>query len=340
MGITIKDVAKAANVAPSTVSRVLSDNPRISMATKKRVRKAMKDLGYHPNINARSLANNSTQTLGIVMKSSADKALQNPFFPEVLRGVSSVAHKEQYSLNISTGETEDEVMESVRRMVEGHQVDGMMLLYSSKDDRVADYLLERGFPYVLIGKPTGNMNEVNHIDNDNIQAAIDITDVLIEKGHTRIAFVGGDPNLTVTEDRVAGYKLALQQAGIPIDNSYQVYTELLTSGGKEAVRELFQMDKPPTGLVVADDLMSVGMLTMLAEFGIRVPEDVSLVSFNNVYLSEIIRPALTTTDVQIFQLGNQAAKCLIENVKNKDEPIKRIIVPHNIVERDSVKQLE
>ncbi|QHE51412.1 LacI family DNA-binding transcriptional regulator [Pontibacillus sp. HMF3514] len=338
MGITIKDVAKAANVAPSTVSRVIANNSRISENTKKRVRKAMKDLGYHPNVNARNLANKSTQALGIVMKSSTDKALQNPFFSEVLRGISAIAHEEEHSLFISTGETEEEIYESVERMVYGNQVDGIILLYSQVNDPVSNFLIEKDFPFVLIGKPYNQVDSITHVDNDNVTASVDITNHLIEQGHERIAFIGGDTDLVVTLDRMRGYELALEKAGLPIKDEYHIHQEFLKSGGREAVHQLFQLDEPPTGLVIVDDLMSIGVMTMLEELGYQVPQDVSIVSFNNVYLSEISRPPLTTVDVNIHGLGCQAAKCVIEKVNNVDEPAKRIIVPYDIKKRQSTRE--
>ncbi|KGX92712.1 LacI family transcription regulator [Pontibacillus halophilus JSM 076056 = DSM 19796] len=338
MAITIKDVAKAAQVAPSTVSRVAADHPSISYETKKRVRKIMEEMGYHPNVNARSLANQSTQAIGIVMKSSADKALQNPFFPEVLRGISSVAHEQDYSLYVSTGETEAEVYESVQRMVFGKRVDGLILLYSQIDDRVTKFLLEQDFCFVLVGKPYEHADRITHVDNDNFTASYDITWELIHKGHEHIAFIGGDSNLVVTLNRLRGYEEALAKAGLPIRDDYHIHAELLKSGGREAVHQLFQLDEPPSGLVIADDLMSIGVITMLEEKGIKVPEDVSIVSFNNLYMSEISRPPLTTVDIQIYELGYQAAKCLIDKVNNKQEPSKRVIVPYEVVHRQSSRE--
>ncbi|MBO8156243.1 MAG: LacI family DNA-binding transcriptional regulator [Bacillaceae bacterium] len=338
MGVTIKDVAKKANVAPSTVSRVLSNSPRISEDTKKRVRKAMKELGYHPNVNARSLAIRSAQALGLVMPHSADKALQNPFFPEVMRGISSIAHELHYSLNISTGESEEEIFEGIQRMIHGGRVDGLILLYSRVGDRVMEFLVKENFPFVVIGKPHEYETEITHVDNDNIRAAKEITNHLIELGHRNIAFIGGGTDLVVTLDRLAGYQRALKEADIELNEQYRVHTEFLRSGGQRAVEQLFKLDHPPTAIVIADDLMSLGVITMLEEFGLHVPDDISIVSFNNVYLSEISRPPLTTVDIQIYNLGAQAARCLIEKVKNKDEPAKRIIIPHEIIYRQSTKK--
>ncbi|MEN2768652.1 LacI family DNA-binding transcriptional regulator [Ornithinibacillus xuwenensis] len=336
--VTIKDVAKASGVSPSTVSRVIANNSRISEETKKKVRKAMKELGYHPNINARNLVAKSTKAIGVIMPSSADKALQNPFFPEILRGIGSVIHDVEYSMSLSTGETEEEIFSEVQRMVYGSYVDGVILLYSRINDKVTNFLREQDFPFVIVGKPSDFESEITHVDNDNFRAGKEITNHLIEMGHKRIGFIGGSRDLFVTRDREDGYEAALQEAGIEECDSYKIHTEFLKAGGSEAVEHLLSLQTPPTGLVVSDDLISLGMLSMLEKYGVRVPQDVSMVSFNNVYLSEITRPALTTVDINIYELGAQSAKALIEKAINKLEPAKRIIIPHRIVYRDSVSK--
>ncbi|GIP65137.1 LacI family transcriptional regulator [Virgibacillus pantothenticus] len=334
--VTIKDVAKATGVSPSTVSRVIADNPRISLDTKKKVRKAMKELGYHPNVNARNLVAKSTKTIGVVMPSSADKSLQNPFFPEVLRGIGTITHDLQYSMMLSSGGTEEEMFAEVERMVYGSYVDGIILLYSRMNDRITDFLRTKGFPFVMVGKPYDHVNEITHVDNDNFKAGKEITNYLIEQGHERIAFIGGSRDLIVTMDRENGYEAALKEAKLPVSDAYSIHSEFLKSGGREAVEQLLQLEHPPTGIVVSDDLMSLGVLSTLEELGYDVPNDISLVSFNNVYLSELTSPALTTVDIQIYQLGAQSAKALIEKTQSDFAPEKRIIIPHQIVYRDSV----
>ncbi|MED4972827.1 LacI family transcriptional regulator [Geobacillus kaustophilus NBRC 102445] len=335
MTVTIKDVAKRANVAPSTVSRVIADSPRISEKTKQKVRAAMKELGYHPNFIARSLASQATQVIGIVMPSSADQALQNPFFPEVIRGISKAAHEKRYALQMSTGEKESDIYERVVEMLQGRRVDGVILLYSRQNDKLMKYLQKHDFPFVVIGKPHQKTEQVTHVDNDNVQAGKDAANWLIARGHERIAFVGGNPQYLVTVDRQTGYAAALQEAGLPYRPEYVVHAEFLQEGGQEAMKELLSLPEPPTGLVVADDLMALGMLKTLDEMGLGVPEDVSIVSFNNTLLAEMSRPPLTSIDIGIFQLGYEAAKSLIEKVENPNEPIKRIIIPHRLVERGS-----
>lgn len=335
MAITIKDVAKLAKVAPSTVSRVIANNPRISEKTKKKVREAMDQLGYHPNFIARSLASQSTQAIGLVMPSSTDVVFQNPFFPTVLRGLSEGAHEKHYALYMTTGKTDNEILDGVIQMVQGGRVDGVVLLYSKIEDKVLMYLQERGIPFVVIGKPFKHVEEITHVDNDNFRATREVTEYLIQLGHDHIAFVGGNLNLVVTVERLLGYEKALREAGIRLNDDYIVHEEFLREGGQEAVRELLSLEVPPTALVVADDLMALGVLNTLDELGIRVPEDISIISFNNVLVSEMSRPPLTSVDINIFDLGFEAARSLIQKIENPKEPTKRIIIPHQMVQRFS-----
>ncbi|WP_246938769.1 LacI family DNA-binding transcriptional regulator [Bacillus pinisoli] len=335
MTVTIKDVAKLAKVSPSTVSRVIADNPRISHKTKERVKIVMDELGYHPNFNARSLINKSVQAIGLVLPNSTEKVFQNPFFPEVIRGISKVAHDKEYAILISTGETEDQIYNEVVRMVQGGRVDGLILLYSRVNDKVTNFLIDRKFPFTMVGKPHVNTDAITHVDNDNYNAGKSVTDFLLKLGHRQIGFVGGSLSLLVTVDRLRGYEDALAAADVPFNKEYIVHEEFLREGGQEAVKELMSLKKRPSALVVADDLMALGMFNTLAEMKIKVPDHLSIISFNNLLLSEISRPPLTTVDVNIYQLGFQAAKCLIEKIMNPQEPAKRIIVPFTIIERNS-----
>ena len=338
MAVTIKDVAKLANVNPSTVSRVIADNPQISEKTKKIVRAAMEQLGYHPNYSARSLVNKSTNAIGIIMPSSAEKAFQNPFFAEVLRGISNMAHKKQYSLYMSTGETEKEIYDTVVKMVQGRLVDGIILLYSRVNDQISAYLRNRDFPFVVIGRPNNDKEGIVHIDNDNFGAAKEVTKYLIDNGHQKIGFIGGSLDFVVTIDRLNGYKKAMEEANIDINNDYIVHTEFHKEGGKEAIIGLMSLDTQPSALVVTDDLISFGVLSTLLEMGIKVPKDISVFSFNNIMMSEYSNPSLSSVDINIFQLGYRAVKSLVNLILNKEE-VSRIIIPHKLIIRESSKKI-
>lgn len=338
--VTIKDIAKATGCSPSTVSRVIADHSRISVKTKKKVRAAMKELGYHPNLTARNLVAKSTKTISVILPASADKSLQNPFFSEVIRGISSYLHGEQFSLLLASGQTEEEKIREVERMVLGKYVDGIILLYSRKNDPIVSFLKKHDFPFVMVGKPLEYTDEIIHVDNDNVKAGEDMTSFLIENGHRNIIFIGGANDLVVTIDRIKGYETALNKAGIPFKEENIIYAEFLKSGGQGAVKEILGLKERPDALVVSDDLISIGVISTLNDYGIEVPQDISLASFNNIYFSEIIHPALTTVDIQIYTLGEESAKAIIEMQRSRMLKQKRIIIPHNIVQRDSVSVKE
>ncbi|KMK74749.1 LacI family DNA-binding transcriptional regulator [Alkalihalobacillus pseudalcaliphilus] len=336
MSITIKDVAKKAKVAPSTVSRVIADSPRISQQTKERVREAMEELGYHPNYNARSLVNQSTKTLGVIIPSSAKVAFQNPFFPEVLRGITAKAYLDKYGLYLSTGQTDQEILEEVKQMVYSRRVDGIILLYSKANDGVLSFLLEQTFPFVLVGRPQGvEEDEIFYVNNDNIRASKTVTEYLLLLGHERIGFIGGNLDYVVTKDHKMGYERALNNANIPVREEYIVYNDEVLEGGQEAVIEFMTLEERPTALVVADDLMALGVLRMLDEMGISVPEEMSIVSFNNVMLSELSSPPLTTVDINIYELGFQGTDKLIHRIADPSYDVKKTIIPYRFIKRQT-----
>ncbi|MEH7112931.1 LacI family DNA-binding transcriptional regulator [Neobacillus niacini] len=337
MSVTIKDVAKKANVAPSTVSRVMSDSPSISEKTKRKVRKVMEEMGYHLNLNARTLVQKSTQTIGIVMKNSTSQSLLNPVFPEVLSGISAFCHKQGYSMLLTTGETEEDIFVDTVKMVQGKRVDGIIVLYSKKDDKVVPFLMTSGIPFAVIGKPVYESNKMMYVDNDNVQAAKDATDYVIKRGHQRIGFIGGDIRFEVTEARLNGYKEAVRDGNLEINEDYIKNFPYDRDLGSRAINELLNLAEPPTAIVVTDDLNALIILLALKERNIKVPDDISIVSFNNTIISSLSTPPLTSVDIQTFQLGYESARCLLEQIKEPETIKKSIIIPAIIVERESCK---
>ena len=340
MSVTIKDVAMRADVAPSTVSRVISDSPLISGKTKSKVRKVMDEMGYHLNYNAQMLALQSTKTIGIVMKNSTKESMHNSFFPEVIRGISALCSKYDFSISLTTGESEEEIFIDVVKMVRGKRVDGMIVLYSKKKDKVVPYLIESGIPFVVIGKPLIETSKVMFVDNDNVQAAKEATDYLLNLGHEKISFIGEDELFEVVEARLSGFNQAMRGKGLDVPTEYIKNMELDIDQGKQIVAELTKLAEPPTAYVVQNDLNALIILTALSEMNIKVPDDVSMISFNNSMISKVSNPPLTTVDTQIYQLGYEAASCLIELVKDPTKFKKSVIIPTIILERKSCGPLK
>jgi len=336
--VTIKDVAKKANVSPSTVSRVISDSPRISEETKRNVRRVMKELGYHLNYNARVLAQQKTRTIGIVMKKSASDSLHDPFFPEVLRGISAYCNKEDYSITLTTGESEEEIFDDVVNMVRGKRVDGMIVTYSKRDDKVIPYLIESEIPFVLVGSPSDLLDKIIYVDNDNVRAGMDATNYLINLGHKRVGYIGGDLNYEVSVARFKGYQDALLENKLPFNEEYAVNPSR-TVNMAEIIDRFMNLDEPPTSLVVTDDLVAMQVLQVCNKKGIQVPDDLSIISFNNAHIAQISSPALTSVDTQVYQLGHEAARNLVEEIHEPADYKKSIIIPTTIKKRESCKPL-
>jgi len=334
VGVTIKDVARAAGVSPSTVSRVISDHPRISQATKERVRRVMKELGYHPNAIARSLVTQSSRTIGLVLSRAAETALANPFFPEVIRGIGAVANQARYALLLSTSLTPQEELDECVEMLESHRVDGVILLASRVKDRLVARLVQEGHPFVVVGRvPQGE--GVWWVNTDNTQAAREAVEHLLALGHRRIGCLAGDPDYLVTQDRVAGYRQALEEAGIPFDPHLVRYTDFSRDQGWAAARELLQQTPQPTAFFATDDLLAWGAVQAAGDLGLAVPGQVSVVGFNDDPLSAYVAPPLTTVRVPIFELGRVAAQLLLERLQNPDAPARQVLVPTELVVRRS-----
>jgi DNA-binding LacI/PurR family transcriptional regulator len=334
MAVTIIDVAKKAGVSPSTVSRVISGNSRISSATSKKVKEIMQEMGYHPNVMAKGLVSKTTQTIGIILPRPAEELFLNLFFSEVIRGIVTHATRSEYDLMMTTGTTEREEVEAVTRLVKGRRVDGVILLYSRKSDPVIAFLKENDFPFVLIGR-SEDYPDILSVDNNNFQASYDATKHLIAQGHQRIGFVSGPPNLIVSRDRMEGYTQALRDAGLETHTEWIVEGEFLQESGYRAMSFFMGLPERPTALVTIDDVVSFGVLRGLTELGYKVPKDLSLVGFNNISMSELATPPLTTVDIGIYQLGYTASHTLIRAIKG--EPIHQysVIIPHRLVIRES-----
>ena len=342
MSVTIKDVAKLAGVSPSTVSRTCTNHPSISKQTKAKVRRAMHELGYEPNFQASNLASRNSKTIGIILPNSESEVYQNAFYLEAIRGIGQFCNQKQYMNTIITGSNEKEVLQVIKTMLNSGRVDGFIALYSKQDDEVLEYLYDNGITYVLVGKATVNPNQVIYIDNDNIQAAKEATDYLIGLGHEKIAFLGKDNNSMFIQDRKNGYMMSLMEHNIPVHPEYFLEQDFLqdeSSNSLDSLRKLLLSQDAPTAMLVSDDILAVALEKVLVEVGIRVPEQLSIMSFNNSLFAQLNNPPLTSVDVNSYQLGIEAASQIINHIENPNLLATKIIVPHRIVERNSCRPL-
>lgn len=334
MNTTINDIAKKAKVSPSTVSRVIANNPRISAPTRERVLKIIKEMNYHPNIIARSLAKKSTKIIGVIVTGTTEKAFQHPTFPELLRGIASVAYKSKYKILISSVNSIDEERQVIDEFTRSGITDGIILMSSRVKSPSIPLLLKAGFPFVVVGRPE-NEYEVNWVDNDNFLLGYEMTKHFIDLGHTKIAFLGVSPEFTVTVDRLRGYRKALEDRGMPFDDEMVVEGKFVDDTGYELIKKLLDRGKTPSGVIACDDLLAFGAIKYLTENGLKVPEDIAIAGFNNVPLADYFNPPLTSVDVNSFSLGAKAFDLLLANISSEYKSIDRAIVPAQLFARKS-----
>ena len=335
MAVTIKDVAALAGVSPSTVSRTCKNNPSISEETKERVRKAMAELGYEPNFQASNLASQNSRTIGIILPASAKEVYENSFYLEAIQGISHYCNGRQYMTTIVTGQDEAEILDAVRSMSRSGKVDGFIILYSKKEDPVIDYLFNEGLLYILIGKATQYTNQTIYIDNDNLLAGREAAEYLYQLGHRRLAYLGSDSSLMFSADRKAGYQLALASHQLPVRPEYCVEVKNVSENNEEAIRGLLMQKDRPTAILVSDDILAVSLERVCLENHLAIPEDLSIISFNNSLFARLTSPQLTSIDIGAGQLGSEAASQIINHIENPNLLATKIIVPHHLIERDS-----
>ena len=328
MPVTIKDVAKAAGVSPSTVTRVIQNKSTISDETKKRVRKAMKELNYHPNLNARSLVSSYTQVIGLVLPDDSDVFYQNPFFPSVLRGIAQVASENHYAIQIATGKDEKERLNAISQMVYGKRVDGLIFLYAQENDPLVKLVSEEQFPFLILGKSLSPF--IPLVDNDNIQAGFDATEYFIKKGCNRIAFIGGAKKLYVTQDRLTGYEQALQEHKLPLDSQRTFFAdEFLEERGYKFSKRLFKHDPQTDAIITTDSLLAEGVCNYLNDHNLNIP----VLSFDSV------NPRLNLAayvDINSLSLGRTSFETILQIISDTKENRQicyRQVIAHKIVEK-------
>lgn len=334
MGVTIKDVAKMAGVDPSTVSRVIADSSRISQKTKDRVNKVMEELDFHPNAIARSLANRSTRTIGVIMPLSSEQLFVNPFFTEVMRGISASSIKRGYDILFSTGGSTAEEHQATTRIINEKRIDGLILLTSRIQDKTITELIKKKLPFVVVGKPS-KLENINWVDNDNQEACFNATEHLISQGHRDIGFIGGEFSYVFMGERFKGYKRALDLNNIKFNKDFLSLGEFLEEGGYKAMQKLLQLKRLPTALVAADDLMAFGAIRAMKEKGLRIPEDMAVVGFNDTPLANYVDPPLSSVEIFVYDLGYNASEILINQLETQDVQKKHIIIPTNLKVRGS-----
>lgn len=331
--VTISDVAQKAKVSPSTVSRVITDDPRISIKTKTKVLKIMKEMNYHPNIIARSLVKRATQIIGVIIPGMAEQSFQHPFFPELLGGIGSMAYEKGYKILLSNVSTIEEEERTVKEFIFGGVTEGIILVTSRFQDSTINELIKTDFPFVSIGRSENP--HVNWVDNDNFLIGYQLTEHFISQAHQKIAFLGYSPGYVVTRDRADGYKKALQDYGLPVEEGLIVESKFISDNGYDLMKKLLDKGIAPTAVIACDDLLAFGAIKAITDYGLRVAQDIAVAGINNVPQADYYNPPLTSVEINAFSLGTKAFEMLWTILDSEIKSYNRAIIPAQLVIRKS-----
>ena len=314
---TIYDVARRSGVSPATVSRVLSGRRNVDPELTQRVRAAVAELGYRPNGVARNLRRASTNLWAVVISD-----IENPFFTSLVRGLEDIAQTAGYSVVLCNSD-EDPVKEAAYvSAVLTEQMAGVVISPSGSPDGVRQ-LHDAGVPLVLIDRRIDDL-EVDSVLVDNEFGAAEAVRHLLDNGYRRIACITGPRRTSTALDRLAGYRTALRTAGMRFDKNLVQYADFREAGGYTSMQALLDLDEPPEALFVANNLMTVGALECLNSRGLRAPDDIAVVGFDDIPWADLVVPPLTTVAQPTYELGRTAGQLLKDRIATPGRPASQV----------------
>ena len=328
--VSIKDVASLAGVSTATVSRALSQPDKVSQTTRDKVMAAVEQSGYQPNTAARQFRTQKTETVLVLVPD-----IGNPFFSNIIQGIESEALAAGY--RVVLGETNPDLSAAgtYAGYMQQQHADGVILLGAEGAERFVD--TPGGKPVVMACEYLAD-SSLPHVRIDNVTAAADAVSYLIELGHKRIAYIDGPVHNPISQDRLEGYQLALQRAGIEVDKSLLSRGDFSPASGHQAALSLLGSDNPPTAIFAISDPMAIGAMRAASEMGINIPGDLSLMGFDDIRFAGFMTPALTTINQPRRQLGATAMKMLLARLSDESTPLE-MVLEHRLVVRESTARL-
>lgn len=330
--LTLEEIGKRAGVSRSTVSRVINNHSSVSPDVRQRVLQVIEETGYQPHAAARSLAAQRTRVIGLVVPRSVQAFFADPFFPRLIQGIAQACNARDYTLSLFMFHTEEEEQDLYPRVLSRGLIDGVIISSSLEDDPLIPRLLESRMPFVIQGRPLVR-SAVNYVDVDNTVGAHNAVTHLIRLGRRQIGHIAGPLNSGVGRDRRQGYVNAHLGRGLPLNEALIVEGDFSETGGYLATRQL--LNRGVDAIFAASDTMAFGALRMLREMGRRVPDDVALVGFDDLEAAALTQPPLTTVRQPIRQTGIAAVETLLDILENGSEPIQRVILPTQLIIRQS-----
>mgnify|MGYP001122916917 CR=1 FL=1 len=325
MKVTIKEIAKLANVSPTTVSRALGGYGYVSKETKEQVFKVAEKLNYTPNMLAKSMVTGKTKNIGLIIGD-----IENPFFSTLAKAVNDFIISENYNLLIAnTYESQEEEKKIISSFLQ-KQVDGIIIATSYSNDEkngknVFNDFFKSKTPIVLVDRSL-KWSKIDSVTSKNFEGGYEATKYLIEKGHKKIGFLGDFLSISSTSDRYEGYKKALEDFEIPFNKSYVKFGSFTVLSGYRKTVELFSQDDKPTAVFTSHSLMSVGLLFALKDMNIKLNE-INMIGFDDLDWFTLLTPPISAVEQQVKEMGEYAARLLIKRIEGFNGPIQQICLP-------------
>jgi len=330
---TIVDVAEKAGVSLGTVSRVINKDAHVAPDTRQRVENVMSEMGYVANRQAQSLKSSKTNVIGVLVPD-----LGTGYIGEIMRGIDSELALSQLDLMLfTTHRTAIKEASYVANLVQG-MVDGLLLVLPRNPADYTGTLARRSFPFVLIDHQ-GTGESIPAVGATNWQGAYNATEYLLKIGHKRIGFISGAMDLGAAIDRLEGYKAALRAHHMEADDRLIYSGTFFQPDGYAGASDLLESENPPTAIFASNDVMAMGAMDAVRSRGLRVPEDVSILGFDDIPQAELVRPALTTVRQPLEQMGRVATQMLLDMLKNPDKKVNRLELPTELIIRSSTQPL-
>jgi LacI family transcriptional regulator len=326
---TIYDVAREAGVSYTTVSRALSGYEFVKPSTREKVLQAAEKLGYVPNQQARSLAGGRSNLIGVLVP-----ALSNSYISEILRGIDEELAKSNYNLILYTTHRHHGKESTYAAKIMNGAAEGLLLVVPLISTSYLDALRQQDFPYVLIDQSDETEKSLV-VSGTNCKGAYEATRYLIELGHRRIGFISGLAGLNSTAERLKGYKAALRDHGIPLRDELIAEGSFRESGGYAAAQKLLTLTETPTAIFAANDLSAFGAIEAVRQRGWRIPEDMSVIGFDDIPQASNVYPKLTTVHQPLAQMGREAVSLLLERIEDPTQGMCQAILETQLILRDS-----
>lgn len=311
--VTMEDIAERADVSINTVSRALNDKPDINDQTKKEILRIADELNYQPNRFAQGLRSSKTSTLGVIV---AD--ILNPFFSALLKGIEQAAREEGYSIIVQDSDENYENEKSAVQTTMSEQVDGLLITPVQTNQGTIVDLKQSELPFVLLGRYFDDL-DTHYVVTDDVQGAKSATNHLIEKGHERIAMVNGPTHISSSRERLQGYLSTMEEHELSVNNSFMLNNNVTIDDGYEAGRAVISSAPRPTAVLCYSDFVAIGIIKVARDAGLKIPEELAVVGYDDVFFSTCLEVPLTTVRIPKKKLGKRAfhvLKALIDGERD------------------------